>query len=358
MKVGDRVSAQDVVAETSLPGNVNPINLANTMSLPPADVMSCMLKSEGDPISIDEPLAQTKGIFGRFKNVVKSRFEGTVETVSPVTGQVIIRGAPTAGAGSRLHRAAEVVLVSRSTRDVKSRPTWPTCRASSVSVVKPRARIRVVTRLRCARPGTHRGPASLPRTWPGCVVVGGARMTVGVDSQKALEVKRCRHHFRGHSTTRTSSELLGYDLGVAITGRESNLESPSSSPRDLVKSPWPIGPTRCFARFMKVARGIGQWRHPDPGWCHATGDHHSTWIGGAPAASSAQRSSRKGSLEIGAHRFESSVIPWFGMIGEVSGLPAEPHVLGSGSKARVLEVTFPSGEKAIVPRANVELIEE
>jgi hypothetical protein len=50
--------------------------------------------------------------------------------------------------------------------------------------------------------------------------------------------------------------------------------------------------------------------------------------------------------------------PWFGMIGEVSGLPAEPHVLGSGSKARVLEVKFPSGEMAIVPRANVELIEE
>ena len=46
------------------------------------------------------------------------------------------------------------------------------------------------------------------------------------------------------------------------------------------------------------------------------------------------------------------------MIGEVSGLPAEPHVLGSGSKARVLEVQFPSGETAIVPRANVELIWE
>jgi hypothetical protein len=50
--------------------------------------------------------------------------------------------------------------------------------------------------------------------------------------------------------------------------------------------------------------------------------------------------------------------PWFGMIGEVSALPAEPHVLGSGSKARVLEVKFPSGEMAIVPRANVELIWE
>jgi hypothetical protein len=32
-------------------------------------------------------------------------------------------------------------------------------------------------------------------------------------------------------------------------------------------------------------------------------------------------------------------------------------VLGSGSKARVLEVKFDSGEKVIIPRANVELIE-
>ena len=49
--------------------------------------------------------------------------------------------------------------------------------------------------------------------------------------------------------------------------------------------------------------------------------------------------------------------PWFGRIGTVSSLPAEPAVLDSGSRTRVLEVDFGNGEKAIVPRANVELIE-
>jgi hypothetical protein len=49
--------------------------------------------------------------------------------------------------------------------------------------------------------------------------------------------------------------------------------------------------------------------------------------------------------------------PYFGLIGEVSKLPPEPHVLESGSKARVLEVKFTSGESVVVPRANVELIE-
>jgi hypothetical protein len=50
--------------------------------------------------------------------------------------------------------------------------------------------------------------------------------------------------------------------------------------------------------------------------------------------------------------------PYFGIIGTVVGLPAEPRVLGSGSKARVLEVKLPQGEQVFVPRANVELIEE
>ena len=49
--------------------------------------------------------------------------------------------------------------------------------------------------------------------------------------------------------------------------------------------------------------------------------------------------------------------PYFGLLGTVAGLPPEPAVLGSGSKARVLEVKLDSGESVVVPRANVELIE-
>jgi hypothetical protein len=49
--------------------------------------------------------------------------------------------------------------------------------------------------------------------------------------------------------------------------------------------------------------------------------------------------------------------PYFGEIGQVAGLPPQPAVLGSGSKARVLEVKLDSGESVVIPRANVELIE-
>ncbi len=63
-----------------------------------------------------------------------------------------------------------------------------------------------------------------------------------------------------------------------------------------------------------------------------------------------------GRLEIGA---PVRVIrdPYFGLHRPVTALPPEPQTLQSGSKARVLEVTFESGEGVIIPRANVELIE-
>jgi hypothetical protein len=50
--------------------------------------------------------------------------------------------------------------------------------------------------------------------------------------------------------------------------------------------------------------------------------------------------------------------PHFGRLGKVSGLPPELQKLESESKARVLEVEFGDGTKAIIPRANVEMLEE
>ena len=51
-------------------------------------------------------------------------------------------------------------------------------------------------------------------------------------------------------------------------------------------------------------------------------------------------------------------MPYFGQIGRVSGLPAELQAVESGAVVRVLEVELDGGERVVVPRANVELIEE
>jgi hypothetical protein len=47
VKVGQTVGPRDIVARTYMPGDVTPLNLANLLSMPPADVRECMLKKEG-----------------------------------------------------------------------------------------------------------------------------------------------------------------------------------------------------------------------------------------------------------------------------------------------------------------------
>ena len=50
--------------------------------------------------------------------------------------------------------------------------------------------------------------------------------------------------------------------------------------------------------------------------------------------------------------------PYFGILGQVTALPPEPVVIESGAKVRILEAELETGERASVPRANVEIIQE
>jgi hypothetical protein len=49
--------------------------------------------------------------------------------------------------------------------------------------------------------------------------------------------------------------------------------------------------------------------------------------------------------------------PLFGKIGEVASLPSDLQKIPTESDVRVMEVRFPDGSKAMIPRTNIELIE-
>ena len=93
-KVGDRVKPNDIVAKTDLPGNVQIINVANQLNIDASDINQCMIKTIGESIHKNDLIAETKGIFGFFKSSVLSPVDGTIETISDVTGQVVLRESP------------------------------------------------------------------------------------------------------------------------------------------------------------------------------------------------------------------------------------------------------------------------
>jgi transcription antitermination factor NusG len=49
--------------------------------------------------------------------------------------------------------------------------------------------------------------------------------------------------------------------------------------------------------------------------------------------------------------------PLFGRIGEVASLPSDLQKIPTESDVRVMEVRFADNSKAMIPRANIELIE-
>ena len=93
-QVGDLLKPGDVVATTYLPGNVQMLMVANVLNIGPADVPNVMLVKKGDKVEKGQMIAETEGLFGFFKSDVKSPIDGTVESISDVTGQVVLREAP------------------------------------------------------------------------------------------------------------------------------------------------------------------------------------------------------------------------------------------------------------------------
>jgi len=341
---GQKVEPETIVAETFMPGDVTPVNLTNLLSAPPGDIPELMLKKEGDYVEEGEPIAQTKGIFGMFKSTYKSKHEGMIETISPVTGQMILRGEKIP-VRVKAYMAGTVVEVL---------PEEGCVIEAEVSFVQGIFGVGGETNgpivIACKSHEQELTEDLITPEMKDAVVIGGARMTD--EAIKKAQQVGAAAIVSGGMDDEDLRDFLGYDLGVAITGNED------------------IGLT------VIVTEGFGEIAMAERTYkllSSRSGDIAS--VNGAtqiragvmrpeiliPLSETeldqeAEPPHTTGLLEIG-RPIRIIRDPYFGLIGEVSALPSEPMVLGSGSKARGLEVKLDSGESVTVPRANVELIE-
>jgi hypothetical protein len=345
-KVGDRIHPDTVVARTFLPGDVEPINVANQLGLPPEDIEACMHKKVGDTIEDGEIIARSKPLFGIkwFASESKSTIEGTVESISSVTGQVLLRGQPIP-VEVTAYLEGEVVEVYEEEGVAVS--TWGSFIQGIFGIGgETHGNIKVVV----PDNTTMLEDKHIDDSCQGCIVIGGSRVTAAALKQ-AIKVG-ATGVITGGFDDKDLRDFLGYDIGVAITGSEDlgttlvitegfgdiNMAQKTF---ELLKSK--DGQMACINGATQIRAGVIRPEAVIPleGDVHAKQDEgvyeqHGLIIGSP--------------IRVIRH-------PYFGKLGEVSGLPSPLQVLESESKARVLEVTFDDGVKAIVPRANVELIE-
>lgn len=344
VKEGDNVAPDDVVARTDLPGNVEPINIANILGVPPEDVDECMLKKEGDPITQGETIAMTKSFFGLFKSYAKSKIDGSVENVSTVTGQVLLRGHPIPVEVKAYLDGKVVEVIPR--EGVVVETTGSFIQGIFGIGGETHGEIKVVAE----NNSQILQEGMIDSSCEGKIILGGSLVTAGA-LKKAIEVK-AKGLVVGGFDDKDLREFLGTDIGVAITGNEGisitlvvteGFGEINMAERtfELLKSM--EGRMACINGATQIRAGVIRPEVVVP-------------LMTASDTGAMSKESESMGLAIGS---PVRVIraPYFGQIGTVCELQPELHQLESESRARILTVDFGDGKTAIIPRANVELIE-
>jgi hypothetical protein len=91
VKIGDKVNFETIIARTKIPGPPHFVNVATSLNIENHEITEFMTKKEGDEVKKDETIAEMKLLFGLLKNTAKSTVDGYVEIISPETGRVTIR---------------------------------------------------------------------------------------------------------------------------------------------------------------------------------------------------------------------------------------------------------------------------
>lgn len=342
---GDQVDARDIVAETFMPGDVTPLNMANLLSMPPSDVPECMLKKPGDRVKVGEAIARTKGIFGMFRTEYKTKVEGVIESVSEVTGQVILRGEQQP-VQVRAYMTGKVVdVMPKEGCVIEAETTY------IQGIFGIGGETFGPVRMACKSHEQELTAEVIHDDMKGAVIIGGGRVTdEAIKRAKKIGVSAI---VTGGIDDQDLRDFLGYDLGVAITGTErvglTLIITEGFGDIAMAESTFKLlasreGDDASVTGATQIRAGVMR-----PEVIVPLSEEQLNEVPEPPHIS--------GTLDIG-RPVRMIRDPYFGLIGTVSSLPPEQHVLGSGSKARVLEVKFDSGEHVIVPRANVELIEE
>ncbi len=348
VKVGDRVAARDVVAQTLLPGPITPVNIANVLSIPPGDLPGTMLVKQGDAVSAGQIMARSNGIFGWFKKECPSPAAGSVESISGVTGQVMLRGDPLA-VQLRAFLAGTVVEIAEAEgATIEAEGSF----VQGIFGIGGEAFGPI--RLACQRPDEDLSAGSITSEMCGAVVVGGGRATAealarGVAAGVSAIVT-------GGIDDQDLRDFLGYDLGVATTGSE-------NAGLTLIITEG-FGEIAMAGRtFELFASRAGSEAAVNGATQIRAGVLRPEIVIPLVSKAAAPQTGRPTTTAASGHTLAPGVPvriirdPYFGIIGTAVSLPERPQVLGSGSKARVVEVQLSTGEKVFVPRANVELIE-
>ncbi len=340
---GERVGPDTVVAETYLPGPVHNVNVSNSLAIAPEDVPECMRKQQNDTVEKGDMIAESKGIFGLFKSSVQSPVSGTVELVSEVTGQVLIRE-PSVPVRIKAYIDGRVTEVMAGEGVVVE-----TVGACIQGIFGIGGEVHAPIRQIVESPDAGITGDMVDEGCAGRIICGGSM--ISLDALRKLIRVGASGVVVGGMRYHDIGDLLGYQIGVAVTGGE-NIGL-------TVVLTEGFGPLPMAERTFELIRSFDG---RDASMSGAT-QIRAGVIRPEIIIASKEGGDPSGRLNLAGRGLEPGTPvrlirkPWFGEIATVTALPEQPARLPTGAMARVLEARRANGDIVTVPRANVEIVE-
>jgi hypothetical protein len=345
VKKGDKVKGEDVVAETLLPGKVIPLNLANKLGVTPAQLSAYVKVKAGEQISKGTILAENKGLFGMgfMKNHVLSPTDGEVESISSHTGQILLRE-------PRIPVQVKAFIDGVITDIIPNEGVIIENKSAYIQGIFGIGGETIGTiKMLAKSPDEELSADKIDESCKDKIIVAGAFIRYdAIDKARKLGVKAI---ITGGVDDQDVKQILGYDLGVAITGHEN------------------VGITLvCTEGFGKINMAQKTFDLLKQFEGFKTSIHGRTQI-----RAGVIRPEIIIPLEFQADELVSQPVklpilepgtlipiirqPNFGKIAKVVCMPEELTKVESETMVRVLEAQFEDGKIMSLPRANVEVID-
>jgi hypothetical protein len=355
VKEGQNVSYDTEVAKASLPGKINVVNAAVALELGTSTgefeeerasigLSKYMLKREGDPVEKGEVIAKRKGLFGFFQKECRSPVKGFLEYFSDITGQILIREPP-------VPLSIDAYIPGTVTEVLPN---------EGVVIETPAALIQGIfgiggethgeLKMLAKSPDDALTQEQITMENAGKIIVGGS-IVDSLALRKAVETG-VKGIVVGGIRDGDLSSFLGYDIGVAITGEEhvglTLILTEGFGEMAMAAKTFNLlkefeGSLACINGATQIRAGVMRPEIVIPlkGGPREQGEGELLLEGLKPGLP----------VRIIGH-------PYFGALGQVTNLPIDLQTVETESDVRVLEVELEDGRRVVVPRANVELIEE
>ncbi len=338
VEMGQVVEATQPVARAMLPGAVVPVNAATTLGVPVVELKDKMVVATGDSIVCGQVLARSRSFFGWFDHAVEAPVDGTVESISAFTGQIMVRAAPQPLEVTAYLPGKVVEILPQNGVTIESE-------VALIQGIFGIGKEQLGPLIDLGQTGNgDLSAAQITEAHRDAIVLG--RRSIDFEAMKKMIDQGVRGAVVASVDGGEVTRLIGRELNIAATGDE------------VIDFTLII--TEGFGELMmsrntyQLLAGMNGRQVSINGTTQIRAGVIRPEVIGPPRTEQGERpaATDKQSSRVRIVRGEH-----FGALGHIEGMPETPVTVSSGVTTRVVEVALDDGRRVTVPRPNVEQLD-